>query len=221
MNSTRSNLFSNLIHNKGDSHFMYFMNDTTFDYIPRKTPAKDPHMFEIDENMAPVIKLLNEKGYKTEFCCEGHYGKMVIGDIEPGDNRCRNSAAYIKFDSSITNLPSLPKDWYIQVKYLIPHGDFILHLMSMEEHEPYIDFDDDEHDMHFRIDRDHIPAYEFSIHADYHGLEGSDKAQRFDAQRMKLQSLMNLMDWVEGLPAYKPIPHTEGAINKYFDNFFR
>ena len=30
-------------------------------------------LIEIDELLIPTIKLLNDKGYMTKFCCSGHY----------------------------------------------------------------------------------------------------------------------------------------------------
>ena len=29
-------------------------------------------LFEVDELLLPTIKILNEKGYSTKFCCSGH-----------------------------------------------------------------------------------------------------------------------------------------------------
>lgn len=38
-------------------------------------PVFPPHeLIHIDENMQDCIRLLNEKGYATRSCCEGHYG---------------------------------------------------------------------------------------------------------------------------------------------------
>lgn len=34
---------------------------------------------EIDELMLPIIKTLNEKGYKTDFCCSGHVYENKFG----------------------------------------------------------------------------------------------------------------------------------------------
>ena len=60
--------------------------------------------YEIDPNITPTIALLNKKGYKTEFCCEGHYTE------EGMDN------AYIYFAKSVSpdiliNNP-LPYPWF-------------------------------------------------------------------------------------------------------------
>lgn len=51
----------------------------------------------VDELMIPVIKVLNQKGYFTKFCCSGHY---------PGNNQ-----TYIMFEDCI-ELPSLPNGFY-------------------------------------------------------------------------------------------------------------
>lgn len=53
------------------------------------------NVIEVDELILPTIKLLNQKGYHTKFCCSGHtYDKIV---------NC-----YIMFDNEI-DIPSVPK----------------------------------------------------------------------------------------------------------------
>ena len=54
-------------------------------------------LIEIDELMIPTIKVLNEKGYCTKFCCSGHY----YGQTPNG---------YIMFEEGI-DIPNLPKGW--------------------------------------------------------------------------------------------------------------
>lgn len=54
-------------------------------------------LVEIDELMIPTIKILNQKGYFTKFCCSGHYY-----DQHPN--------GYITFEEDI-ELPNLPKRW--------------------------------------------------------------------------------------------------------------
>ena len=38
----------------------------------------DGQMFECDEEMIVPIKILNDKGYGTKFCCSGHLSILVI-----------------------------------------------------------------------------------------------------------------------------------------------
>ena len=35
-------------------------------------------VFECDELIAPVISILNRKGYKTQFCCSGHVNSRSL-----------------------------------------------------------------------------------------------------------------------------------------------
>ena len=59
---------------------------------------------DIDECLIPVIKLLNQKGYFTEYCCSGHFW-----DSNPESGFY--GGAYISFDEcvqleDIINLPA-------------------------------------------------------------------------------------------------------------------
>ena len=56
-------------------------------------------MFEVDELMLPTIKILNEKGYTTKFCCSGHYYHSP-------------SSGYLWFEEWV-ELPNLPKGFAI------------------------------------------------------------------------------------------------------------
>jgi hypothetical protein len=56
---------------------------------------------EIDELLIPTIKILNQKGYYTKFCCSGHY----YGQHPNG---------YISFEEGI-DIPFLPKGFKKEV----------------------------------------------------------------------------------------------------------
>lgn len=49
----------------------------------------DAPLFEVDELIAPIISILNNKGYKTEYCCSGHFNR---------------SRTYIVFSDQYTNI---------------------------------------------------------------------------------------------------------------------
>lgn len=52
---------------------MSLIDPTTFDvYSEVTTPEVEQRSFECDDLIAPIISLLNKKGYKTKFCCAGH-----------------------------------------------------------------------------------------------------------------------------------------------------
>jgi hypothetical protein len=44
--------------------------DRNHDYCPKK--SCDGEIFEVDDDIVPIIVALNEKGYITEYCCSGH-----------------------------------------------------------------------------------------------------------------------------------------------------
>lgn len=54
-------------------HCWHSVDECTCEYQPWK-------LIQIDRNMQPIIRILNEKGYVTEFCCESHdvHGNMYI-----------------------------------------------------------------------------------------------------------------------------------------------
>ena len=52
---------------------MSFIDSSTFEvYSEVTTPKVEQRSFECDDLIAPIISLLNKKGYKTKFCCAGH-----------------------------------------------------------------------------------------------------------------------------------------------------
>lgn len=53
------------------------------------------YLIEVDELLIPTIKLLNDKGYTTNYCCSGHYNN-------------HNPRCYILFAEGI-DIPNVPK----------------------------------------------------------------------------------------------------------------
>ena len=67
-------------------------------------------IFEVDELMLEPIKILNNKGYITQYCCSGHvYQSTVRG--------------YVSFHRDI-NIDSAPKGWYLDENCIRYNEDY-------------------------------------------------------------------------------------------------
>lgn len=68
-------------------------------------------LFEVDEFIAPIISILNKKGYYTRYCCSGHYI-----DDEMGDYGCSNNDCYIMFvnNGDMKYMKSLPEGFVLE-----------------------------------------------------------------------------------------------------------
>lgn len=79
-------------------------------------------LFECDELLAPIIRELNLKGYKTVFCCSGHVCNDIYDEKEI-DECSNNDNCYIAFADQISTLLVkgfvLPKGF----KFEIPEWD--------------------------------------------------------------------------------------------------
>ena len=85
----------------------YEIYDYDMDMCPKA--GCEGMVVEIDELMVPIIKLLNEKGYMTAYCCSGH----VYGN---------GATAYICLDEFMTEIfeaeemrKLLPESWKMGV----------------------------------------------------------------------------------------------------------
>lgn len=91
-----------------ESQGYYYLDNFIDDYEDnafKEFPHVD-NMIECDDLMAPILNVLNSKGYKTKYSCQGHISKLhsSIYGFEVSDNNyfvsfCR---PYIVFDESIT-----------------------------------------------------------------------------------------------------------------------
>ena len=88
----------------------YEVYDCSMEFCPKS--GCDGSVFEIDELMLPTIKMLNEKGYLTEYCCSGHVY----------DNCCGAYVCLIDFMTEVLDeeekqkmMSMLPKSWKMSI----------------------------------------------------------------------------------------------------------
>lgn len=51
---------------------MSLIHKESFDILQYCEDGREKEYFEVDENIALIISMLNKKGYRTTFCCSGH-----------------------------------------------------------------------------------------------------------------------------------------------------
>lgn len=88
-------------------HRIFYLNIKTNDIVESYEVLNNKELVDIDENIAIAISSLNELGYKTKYCCEGHaeysseYDCFGIG------------VPYITFEDGV-HLPSCPEGWKLE-----------------------------------------------------------------------------------------------------------
>ena len=87
----------------------YCMIYNSIDFIDE---CDQENYVEVDEMIAPVIAVLNKKGYKTVYCCSGH--PYPSRDMIYPENTFVHLATYIAFEDG-TKLPSCPDNAILEV----------------------------------------------------------------------------------------------------------
>ena len=104
---------------------MSFISKDLFEIRHSLTPNENSNsFFEVDELIAPIIALLNRKGYKTEYSCAGHPYYDEDCDIMWLDS-------YIKFAPGII-LRSHPKNAFTGISNYYPDSMFRVTLSHIE-----------------------------------------------------------------------------------------
>lgn len=106
---------------------MAFMNKNTFFIVDMLTDTDDiDDWFHVDEFIAPAIRELNLKGYRTEYCCQGHAFVTIVNDVATfADN------AYIAFLNPLPEDITLPENW----EFDTVDGHFGERLLMRNEYE--------------------------------------------------------------------------------------
>lgn len=73
-------------------------------YINKETFEIINNVFEVDEDIADTILILNKKGYYTKFCCSGHVKDPRIHEIYKNESILENK------DNKIGYMVNIKKD---------------------------------------------------------------------------------------------------------------
>lgn len=94
-------------------------------------------LFEVDEMIAPIISLLNKKGYKTKYCCSGHLNEVIYKDSSTPHNDC-----YIMFanKNKFKNI-KMPENFVVEYEGYDDKKSLLIYKLyeSEQEFERYIE----------------------------------------------------------------------------------
>lgn len=163
---------------------MAYINPYFYDILLNKETNNE---FQCDDNIAPIVSILNKKGYKTTDSCEGHAGFTIYNETV----RFGISNPYIQFDENIKfiNTDNFPYDnWSIihEEKIEVDDMDNIVYRRDILVIR-FSDQDTMEDVIDNRLSFDDPEAY--------------DKI--YEYRKKFLDAEMELFNWVKSLEEYK------------------
>lgn len=195
---------------------MAYININTYDILEEPEKEELDDYFECDEFIAPIISLLNKKGYRTKFCCEGHlYDAAMTTQFtpfdknkEPNENNILGYVSHEKIDNG-------------KFKYLV-------HMKHSELHgyitfESYVNI---EKFLDTFPETNVYPYYENqSIRWDYIGSDekslAEERQEELELQadpykhfEIRINFLKEVYEWVKSLPEYDTIISGEDRMKR-------
>lgn len=162
---------------------MAYMNLETYDVFNTLSKNVETDKFvEIDELIAPIISLLNKKGYKTQYCCSGHpYTNYILdpsGDENWDDDWNRDQKEYFDDNPYITG-------------YIMFEPGILIHSCPKDTKlEMEKDFDS----------RD--PVFVLRYHYD---LSDEPEISTLSMYKTIVYTMSAWMEWAQNLPVYNPM----------------
>lgn len=100
---------------------MAYMDMKTFDiWAESNIDGFHDGQVEIDEVIAPIIRELNIKGYKTRFCCSGHPYYSVNEAFTKSEETAKGFVGLIKMEQCENT------DFPVRVLYFLADNDFYI-----------------------------------------------------------------------------------------------
>lgn len=141
-------------------------------YIDKNTFEFVDNVFEVDEDIANTISILNKKGYHTLYCCSGHVKDSRIYEKYPAQK------VDIDYDS-----------YKIDDKYiLVPPLDTTVYILFVE------DYDFSNLPVGFTRDKNYIEKV-----IEYY--EAGNKKTNSDILKEIKDSNHDLLEWAKSLPS--------------------
>lgn len=157
---------------------MAFMDMKTFEiWAESNIDGFHNEHIEIDEVIAPIIRELNFKGYKTKFCCSGHPYASLNEAFTNSEETAKGLVGLVKTET--TNKADMP----IRALYIAPDDFFYISFDGVNGQDFPVPLPDG-----FWWEEDNSIRYEYSTNGIYELLEE------------RLNACKTLYQWAEKLP---------------------
>lgn len=157
---------------------MAYMDLKTFDiWAESNIDGFHEGQAEIDEVIAPIIRELNIKGYRTKFCCSGHPFESLNEAYTNSEDTAKCFVGLIKTEQS--NHPTMP----IRALYLIADNDFYISFDGVSQKDFSLPLPDG-----FCWDDDTVIRYEY------------EKSDVYELLEERLKVSKALYQWALNLP---------------------
>lgn len=199
---------------------MAYININTYDIL--ELPEKDDldDYFECDEFIAPIISLLNKKGYKTKFCCEGHLYDEAMASIfspfeeneEPSENTIFGYISHEELNDSdcryLVHKRNSGLHGYITFEPFVNFGNL---LDSFPEDNAFPFYDQASNSIRW----DYIKRDKKSF-IERRNKEIVLQSKPYEHFKARLDFLKAVYDWVDNLPNYDDIITDDNKLKKDF-----
>lgn len=198
-----------------------YINKTTLDILQNLASEEIDDYFECDEDIAPIVALLNKKGYKTRHCCQGHlYDNLSICKVSLQDDP-ESSETEKDMENRIFGYVSHTerKDGWLDVvtRKSEMHGYITF--------ETYVKFGE----LLNSFPEENICAYSCNNGIYWDFIDGEDmdfkteRSKEIEVQKEpyiffknRINALSAIYEWVKALPEYEDIMKDEDRKNKEF-----
>ena len=162
---------------------MAYMDLNTFEIWAESNIAgfHDEHV-EIDELIAPIIRELNLKGYKTKFCCSGHPYLSMNEAFACSEEVAKCIAGLVKTEVSEQD------DFPIRALYIASDDDLYITFDGISRNDFSVPLPDG-----FWWDDEYTIRYGFST------------AETYELLSERLGACKNLYQWAKGMAPRKKI----------------
>ena len=192
---------------------MAIINKSTFEIYELDDRDNENDYFECDELIAPVISLLNKKGYATRNCCCGHaFDEIQLLRIRPLGEDKNLSPIELKEKYDYISVSEKGEDGVYEVLTKEPSSGIAYISFASYVKLPFLPEEADAED------NNRVIRYWIKPELDEDAVDMEGEIDTYDFYERRLAVMRKLYKWAESLPDYDDIITEEDRKEQEFQN---